>query len=543
MAATRRSRSTLSTSGHESPKTGGSSRNRRSAIEVDDDDHIPLLLTAAAAATAAAYPHARPSILRPATLIITLVSLLLLLILLLATRTRDLPPSDFIDATSSAIALQLASQLTPMQIQIIHRHGDRTPITPLEDKSYWSTLLPSEKRLKDIAAYTKIIRNEEEEEGSSNTDHPAGGGDVYGRLTSDGLTMMKELGTKLRHDVVTRFKQRKDVPQLESVHASTWIKVASTDFSRTIQSVQSLLTGLLPNRRTVDIDIDVRHTEKMIPDLQPRRYAGQANRENYLMNGQAFLTKEAEMAPLAVRLTDALFAAGVLGEAALQLSFGVGEDGAAKASGTANDNEKQGVLPWNQLAEILVCLEKRDRLPSEITQQDLKEVTEHNAWRWFALLSDERLGTMAIKSLAKKMIQSGEESVRMGSKPWSISKTPLLNIFSGHDATLISILCFFRIERPAVWPEYGSYLKMELLRDDYGVLEKKDDDSSSTLSVRKEKKKKFRYYVLFSLNGEPLRSSFGHIKSVQTNRYFVPWHNFAREFAVKEKRLPRLVVQ
>lgn len=85
----------------------------------------------------------------------------------------------------------------------------------------------------------------------------------------------------------------------------------------------------------------------------------------------------------------------------------------------------------------MISLEKRDRLTKNITAQDLKDVAEHNAWRWFALLGDEHLAAMAIKSLAKKMIMNGAEAVDI--RP-SLAPPPLLHIFSGYDATLISIL-------------------------------------------------------------------------------------------------------
>ena len=73
----------------------------------------------------------------------------------------------------------------------------------------------------------------------------------------------------------------------------------------------------------------------------------------------------------------------------------------------------------------------------DITPQHLKDVAEHNAWRWFALLGNEHLAKMTIKSLVKKMIMYGAEAVDI--RP-SLAPPPLLHIFSGYDAILISIL-------------------------------------------------------------------------------------------------------
>ena len=56
-------------------------------------------------------------------------------------------------------------------------------------------------------------------------------------------------------------------------------------------------------------------------------------------------------------------------------------------------------------------------------------------------------------------------------------------------------MCGFRLEQPSVWPEYGSYLKMELLE---------------VHTVGNEKDKE--HIVRFSLNGNPLRSIWDNSK-------------------------------
>ena len=40
--------------------------------------------------------------------------------------------------------------------QIVHRHGDRTPITPLADRSYWATIVPSAAELAALADGTAV---------------------------------------------------------------------------------------------------------------------------------------------------------------------------------------------------------------------------------------------------------------------------------------------------------------------------------------------------------------------------------------------------
>ena len=80
------------------------------------------------------------------------------------------------------------------------------------------------------------------------------------------------------------------------------------------------------------------------------------------------------MKPLVICMTNMLFHSGVLGEAALKVSFGAGEDEAAAAAAElpngSLDNATQGILSWNQLAEDLICLERRDCLTKDITRSE-----------------------------------------------------------------------------------------------------------------------------------------------------------------------------
>jgi len=56
-------------------------------------------------------------------------------------------------------------------------------------------------------------------------------------------------------------------------------------------------------------------------------------------------------------------------------------------------------------------------------------------------------------------------------------------------------MCAFRLEQPAEWPKYGSYLKVELFKSQE---DGKDDGTTGEVN----------YYVRFSLNGQVLKSSW-----------------------------------
>ena len=153
---------------------------------------------------------------------------------------------------------------------------------------------------------------------------------------------------------------------------------------------------------------------------------------------------------------------------------------------------------------------------------------------------------MAIGSLAKKLLMNASAAANSWKKKeedgssvgWvRSSSVPLLHVFSGHDATLIALMCFFRLERPSVWPDYAAYLKVELLRDDVGLCQRSDFDGDCAATAAEG-----NYYILFSLNGEPLRSEFFHVDSQGRNmgRYFVPRDDLLDGQKDIESRLPPL---
>jgi hypothetical protein len=76
-------------------------------------------------------------------------------------------------------------------VQVVHRHGDRSPITPLADRAFWKGQLPSEDELA-AAAVTTVQRTVQFEA------HPAAGDGTFGTLTSRGLKQMRSVGEELR---------------------------------------------------------------------------------------------------------------------------------------------------------------------------------------------------------------------------------------------------------------------------------------------------------------------------------------------------------
>jgi hypothetical protein len=364
-----------------------------------------------------------------------------------------------------------------VQVQLVHRHGDRTPITPLNDGDFWRSTLIGPAMLEKISQGTEIIRRHE-------TDgHWAKGKGPFGKLTQLGLLQMVNLGTCLREELCSDQEVAFEKDEKGNLyHGSLWsisrplttkdIKIVSTDFPRTIQSVQGVLVGLFPDGLMETVKIDCQHASWMIPDPRPRRSKEQEALEIELAARPHMLEREADMYPLAVRCTEAL--RDLLGEGAFGMSHGI----------DVPDTDNKEVLSWGQLSEITCCLKVRDRLPEQITPEDQDALSSYLAWRWFESLRHPRLIYLAMHKFSHAITHTMTH----------LDEEPPLTIYSAHDSTLIGLLCAFRLEQPTEWPEYGSYLKIELL-------EKTNVDRDDDLEEKE-------YVVRFYLNGKLLRSQW-----------------------------------
>lgn len=363
-------------------------------------------------------------------------------------------------STSPASSIGVSSTFRLKKLVVTHRHGDRTPITPLKDEEYWASTLVDPDIVEKIGQQTYIIR------GSTQATHVAKGRGPFGKLTRVGLLQMIKVGINLRE---TYFVEKQIAPKD--------VQVFSTDFPRTIQSVQGLLVGLFPDDTdhqdnqdsSTTIKIDARNTNWMIPDPQPRRTREQEELENALANREFVVAKEMEMLPLAIRATKALHP--LLGKDAHEFSFGVGE-----IEHPGDTSIEMEPLAWNQLAEITKCLAVRNMLPPEISEEDQEAIGQHAAYRWFVNLRNERLIHLAMNTMVQRQCDSLLHH----------AAEPFLTIWSAHDSTLIGLLCAYRLEQPVEWPEYASYFVMELLED----CQNKD------------------LYVKFSINGQVLRNTW-----------------------------------
>lgn len=375
-----------------------------------------------------------------------------------------------------------------LQVQIVHRHGDRSPITSLKDEDYWERQLIPETTLEKIACNTVLISD-----GETNT-HKANGRGPFGKLTKLGLQQMIDLGTILRNELSSGASSNEEQTITDEVgdtmYPHIWtpdrplhpsnVRVLSTGFERAVQSAQGVLHGLFPNGSydEAKVEIDARHTTLLLPDPQPRQTKEQEILEDELAVRPHLQQREQELLPLAIRVTKALHP--LLAADAREATFGAKQARTTFGSESSIENEP---LAWNQLGEISKCLACRKLLPAGMSYRDHEVVVQHAAWRWFETFRHPRLAYLSMNDMCSRMVDSCKNH---GSEP-------PMTLYSAHDSTLIGLLCAFKLEQPAIWPEYGSYIMMELL-------EVTDCNNSTMLPSSNN------LYIRFSMNGEILES-------------------------------------
>ena len=360
-----------------------------------------------------------------------------------------------------------------VQVQIVHRHGDRSPITPLLDEDYWASQLVPAEQLKELEQNYRVIRD-----ASNAYNHNAGGRGVFGKLSELGLEQMVDVGLGLRKEFTSNEGDLLHTALFDPEQnplSSDNVRVYSTDFPRTVQSVQGLVKGLFGQQDPDQpIDIDVRQTTMMIPDPQPRETVEQGQLEIALVNRPHILIREQQNLALAARATKALH--HLLAPDAREAAFGVVQEHPEDVS------IEEEPLAWNQLAELSKCLKVRNLLPEGISSDDVEEIGQHTAWRWFETLSHPRLIYLAMNEWVTTQVESMKRALDVSQ--------PALTIWSCHDSSLIGMLCAYRLEKPQTWPEYSTVFLMEVVEV---IRPNQPQDTHPELAVR------------FSINGERLR--------------------------------------
>ena len=136
-------------------------------------------------------------------------------------------------------------------------------------------------------------------------------------------------------------------------------------------------------------------------------------------------------------------------------------------------------VSWVTVKEILTCYEAHGiAFPPGVTESDADEVTKLAGWMWGVLYQDDELNRFAIGRFLRELLDVLDVSV-LHKEPSisSLSSSDSNNdsittdtscrnpakmmLFSGHDSTLVPVLCALGIY-DNTWPPYASYLALEI---------------------------------------------------------------------------------
>lgn len=177
--------------------------------------------------------------------------------------------------TAAPSMRQRPSEHELIGLSIVHRHGDRTPITQLANVEYWKSTLPREGETSPLRLDGSAL-DSVDREGQAVLDE--GPGQIYGQLTAKGCDQLQALGALLRGRLIESDSFTGNPNFLPSILPALCddthtVEVFSTRFARTIQSTQWLLRGLWPEgarEPSTSIPISTAHHRLMVPDHPER---------------------------------------------------------------------------------------------------------------------------------------------------------------------------------------------------------------------------------------------------------------------------------
>ena len=265
-----------------------------------------------------------------------------------------------------------------LQATLIHRHGDRSPITPCGSETFWSGRLPSREMLGQLARKFPTAPA-----ASCNvSEHFAAGKPPYGQLSQLGVDQLVAVGMQLRSRLGWDGVQH---PASISSSGEPLLQCFSTPFSRTIQSAQALLSGLVSGAEHGSVQVNTSLGQLLLPDPSPR-HPRQAALEAAFWSSESLQHAHAQRDELRERVAAELVSAGVV----RHLDVFRGSDGA---------------ISWNRLAEVGNCLAAHggggggsadQQLEMVLARADLQAVVEFAAWRWHTLFDNRELVRYAI---------------------------------------------------------------------------------------------------------------------------------------------------
>eukprot|EP00750_Incisomonas_marina_P030679 INCI7637.3.p2 GENE.INCI7637.3~~INCI7637.3.p2 ORF type:complete len:442 (+),score=77.46 INCI7637.3:49-1374(+) len=325
-----------------------------------------------------------------------------------------------------------SSRVKLLGAQVIHRHGDRTPINQvLGMDEFWQDKIPDKASLGYLDERFPLV-GVEEADLHNNTG-------INGRLTHRGMLQLKQLGRQLQEDYTALHGTNLDPARLV---------VHSTKFLRTVQSVQSLLDGLFEETPHGDdapvtkgsSSGDEAPFRRPVKEISPLSHVDPFGviRSNAAASKRMSEIKQAFEQDFDNQVVG--FMESVLAE---YHKLGILDA----------ERHRPGQLNWLDVLEVSICLNCYGKLPEAHSSimGDLMGVAIH---RWHSLFTDVELSRMVSGELLRALHTRVQESVleERAAEKEGQAFAPHVTIYSSHDSSVYSLLHALNNELgPQVW--------------------------------------------------------------------------------------------
>jgi hypothetical protein len=338
-------------------------------------------------------------------------------------------------------------RLSLRRVVVIHRHGDRSQISrslgPHVAESealhlHWACRMPAADTMRSMAEALEHAADAREE-ATSLEDLLYSGEDKharpYAQLTEVGARQLIHLGSVLRERYAMSCEEGSCAfisPRFED--ATDHLYLRSTNTCRTLQSLRCLIAGLYA------LHLQTSSDEK---ELRQRPALQVSTRPKSVETLHAQLSEDF-IARRAVLLNPTLYHKAFPNYAEFEARM-------RKVLGY------EEAVNWLVVKEVLTC-HKVHEYPfvDGIRLEDEIEATRLCAWIWGRMYEDDVLNRMSIGKFVHELLHD----VRTSSAK--------MLIYSGHDSTLVPILCLLGLYEDE-WPPYASFLTLEFLEGEDGA--------------------------------------------------------------------------
>jgi lysophosphatidic acid phosphatase type 6 len=370
------------------------------------------------------------------------------------------------------------------RVVVVHRHGDRSQISrtlgpnnPESDEvaSFWKTKLPNDKTKRRMARsfQSSIHVTEAAEAAAVNIDgsstaaaptttnsaapiysvrdrHLYSGEDKdaypYAQLTELGAQQLINIGSLLRNRYLSEHGEYQLFSTESRDNFVDHVYLRSTNMCRTLQSLRSLVVGLF------DIQ-DNEHDEYGIlvsSKSDGTASAGDHKNEKHLQVETRYRIEET-MFPQGGCHALAQRRALVMPDTLYYDKFDYYNEVHNRLKENLGFYNATDKISWLAVKEVLSCYKVHSHpYPSSLTYEDEEIATEISGWSWGTLFGDKTLNRYASGRFLRELLND------LNNK----NNDKKLLIYSGHDSTLVPLLCALDLYDDQ-WPPYASYLVIE----------------------------------------------------------------------------------